>query len=107
MVLLDPVYHIIHLGHYLVQALSLGVELGQFPLRVGQATEPHSVTLVIARAAGQSVVASFHPVTGQLQASMSGRRVDDPLNLLRDRLLVVSCQGMPQTAGLSVAGVLV
>jgi hypothetical protein len=65
-VLLDPVYHIIYPGDYLVWALP-GFELGRFPLCAGWTTEPHSVTLVVAHAAGQSVITIFHLVTGQLQ----------------------------------------
>jgi hypothetical protein len=35
---------------------------------VGRAIEPHFVALVVSHAVGQSVVSSFHLVTGQLQA---------------------------------------
>jgi hypothetical protein len=34
---------------------------------VSWAIEPHFVALVVACTVGQSVVVSFHPVTGQLQ----------------------------------------
>jgi hypothetical protein len=64
---LDPVYHIIYPGDYLVRALSWGLEIGRFPLRAGWAIESHFFVLVVARTAGKSVVTSFHPVTGQLQ----------------------------------------
>jgi hypothetical protein len=65
-VLLDPVYHIIYLGDYLVWDLP-GLVLGQFPLCAGWTTEPHFVTLMVARTVGQHVITSFHLVTGQLQ----------------------------------------
>jgi hypothetical protein len=66
-VLLDPIYHIFYPGDYTLWVLPWGLQLGWFPLRTGWALEPHSVTLVVARTVGQSVVMSFHPVTGQLQ----------------------------------------
>jgi hypothetical protein len=72
---LGPLYHIVYLSYYLVQALPWGLDLEQFPLHAGRAVEPHFVTLVVARALGQSVVASFHPVTGQLQV-LAGIIVD-------------------------------
>jgi hypothetical protein len=41
--------------------------LERFPLLSGWIIKPHFVALVIADAVDQSVVTSFHPVTGQLQ----------------------------------------
>jgi hypothetical protein len=52
-VLLDPVYHIIYLWDYLMWALPGWLELGQFPLCAGWTTEPHFVTLMVARAVGR------------------------------------------------------
>jgi hypothetical protein len=64
---LDPVYHIIYMGDYLVWALPWGLGFGWFPLHAGWAIEPHSVALVVAHVVGQYVITSFRPVTGQLQ----------------------------------------
>jgi hypothetical protein len=67
---LAPVYHNTYPGNYL-----LGLELGQFPLRAGWVIEPHSVTRVVAHTVGQSVIMSFHLVTGHLQV-LAGITVD-------------------------------
>jgi hypothetical protein len=65
---LDPVYHVIYPGDYLVWALQWELELERFPLLAGWTIEPHIVVLVITRALGQSVVTCFHSVPVQLQA---------------------------------------
>jgi hypothetical protein len=59
--------------------------LGDFPF-VWVGRKRHPVALVAARAAGQSVVASFYPVTGWLNPECC---VDGPLNLPRDQLWVI------------------
>jgi hypothetical protein len=64
---LDPLYQIIYLDDCLVWALPWGLELMQFPLLVGRAGDPHFDALMVTCAVGQSVVTSFHPVTGQPQ----------------------------------------
>jgi hypothetical protein len=43
------------------------LELGQVPLYVGWVIEPQFVAIMVTHAAGQSVVMSFHLITGQLQ----------------------------------------
>jgi hypothetical protein len=72
---LDPVYHIIYPGDYLVWAFPRGLKLERCPLRAGSATEPHSVALMVTCGVGWFIVPSFHPVTGQLQV-LVGIRVD-------------------------------
>jgi hypothetical protein len=64
---LDPIYNTINLGGYLVWALPWGLDLKRFPFRGGWTIEPHSITLVVTCTVGQSIVMSFHWVTGQLQ----------------------------------------
>jgi hypothetical protein len=66
---LDPAYHNIYPGDYLVWALPWGFEFGRFPLRAGWAIEPYFVALSVVRAVGQSVV------TGQQQV-LAGIIVD-------------------------------
>jgi hypothetical protein len=63
---MDAEYHITYPGYYLVQALPWGLERGQLPLHAGWVTQSNFVTFVVAHAVGQSVITSFHPVTGQL-----------------------------------------
>jgi hypothetical protein len=64
---LDPVWHIIYGGDYLIWALPGKIELGRFPLCAGWTIESHFVAILVVSVVGQSVVTTFHPVIGQLQ----------------------------------------
>jgi hypothetical protein len=65
-VLFDRVCHIVYPRGYPVQSLLRGLKLGRFPLHAAWAIQPYIVTSVVAHAIGQSLIKSFHPVTGQL-----------------------------------------
>jgi hypothetical protein len=68
---LHPVCHIIYPGDYLVWALTWDLEIGRFTLRAGWMIEPHFAPLMGACAVGQSVVTSFHPVTGSFMCRLA------------------------------------
>jgi hypothetical protein len=108
-VLLDPVDHIIHPGEYLIWAFPRGSKLGRFPLRAGWAIEPHPVPLVVPPRSWlvyRTESSCDHwPALG-VGGHSRGCRVGGLVILPHDRLWVVPCLGVPQTAGRRVVEVL-
>jgi hypothetical protein len=106
MVPLDPVYHIIYLGDYLLWAFPQGLKLWRFPLCAGWAIEPHFVALVVTCGVGWFDILSFHWPASSVGRHNDGCHVDGPRSLPHDRLWVAPCLEVLQTVGRRVIAVL-
>jgi hypothetical protein len=92
-VLLDPVYHIIYPGDYLIWALPWGWSLGDRATLCRPYGNPHSWPICC------NMFSSDHWPASSVGGHNCGCHVDGPLNLPHDQLQVIHCLGVPQIIG--------